>query len=367
MKKFITLMMCVLMIMMVAGCGGEVQNPDVTVSGGTENTTDATQTTTNATDETTVPNNTNGTENTVSNVTDPTENTKPNTGSGNSNNQSETKPDSTNPTKPDVPPTTTPSEGNTKPTNCSHKNTSLINVVVASCKQDGYSGDTYCNNCKKVITYGKPVANTTGHKTEIRNAKEATTTSSGYTGDEVCTVCGKTIVSGSVIPQLNVTTPTTPAETVDYFRSSLKENKWSVSRRYKAAEEEFLRLCNEERAKVGAPPLKWLSDAYCYATIRADEMYKKFSHTRPNGKSFSTVYSDNGVVLHNSGIAENLHFYNSKCDYADDATRYAAMLFDTWMREPNHKALILNPEKNYTTIVIEKDTILCVQHFFSLD
>jgi len=37
---------------------------------------------------------------------------------------------------------------------CAHANTSVVNKKNATCKDPGYSGDTYCNDCKKVIKAG---------------------------------------------------------------------------------------------------------------------------------------------------------------------------------------------------------------------
>ena len=38
-----------------------------------------------------------------------------------------------------------------------HKNTELINVATATKEKEGYTGDTYCNDCKKVIKEGTAI------------------------------------------------------------------------------------------------------------------------------------------------------------------------------------------------------------------
>lgn len=48
--------------------------------------------------------------------------------------------------------------------------------------------------------------------------------------------------------------------------------------------EEVLALCNAERAKVGAPPLRLDSHLQRVAGYRADEIVERFSHTRRNGE-----------------------------------------------------------------------------------
>lgn len=119
-----------------------------------------------------------------------------------------------------------------------HQHTKLINKKDATCEEKGYSGDTYCEDCKQIIKTGKAI-NPTGHdwdkgtvkkaatcesdgikeyicktckktkeetiaptghtKTEIRNKKQATCKEEGYTGDTYCVTCGKKLASGETI------------------------------------------------------------------------------------------------------------------------------------------------------------------------
>lgn len=102
----------------------------------------------------------------------------------------------------------------TKTTACSHTETTIQNKTNATCTENGYSGDTYCNACNKVIKNGSQI-NATGHNTEIRNQKSATTTSEGYTGDTYCKTCGVKIASGTVISKIeNNAQQDTNAQTV---------------------------------------------------------------------------------------------------------------------------------------------------------
>lgn len=80
-----------------------------------------------------------------------------------------------------------------------HQHTKLINKKDATCEEKGYSGDTYCEDCKQIIKTGKAI-DPTGHtKTEIRNKKQATCKEEGYTGDTYCVTCGKKLASGETI------------------------------------------------------------------------------------------------------------------------------------------------------------------------
>ena len=66
--------------------------------------------------------------------------------------------------------------------------------------------------------------------------------------------------------------------------------------------QEVLRLVNIERAKVGAEPLRFADDLAASAYVRATELPKKFSHTRPNGTRCFTAMPQNGGHV----LGENL-------------------------------------------------------------
>ena len=70
---------------------------------------------------------------------------------------------------------------------CEHKNTEIINKKDATCTQTGYTGDTYCTDCNKLLGMGKELA-ALGHDYKATVTKQPTTTEEGirtYT----CTRC----------------------------------------------------------------------------------------------------------------------------------------------------------------------------------
>ena len=121
-----------------------------------------------------------------------------------------------------------------------HQHTEVRNVKEATCKEEGYTGDTYCTDCGEKLSDGKSIPKkdhdyevkehkdatctkagytlfickkcrnekreeipAAGHlHTEIKNAKEATCMKAGYTGDMYCKDCGEKISSGEVIAKL---------------------------------------------------------------------------------------------------------------------------------------------------------------------
>ena len=99
---------------------------------------------------------------------------------------------------------------------------------------------------------------------------------------------------------------------------------------------EVVRLVNVERTKRGLSKLTATTALTNAANKRATEMHTKFSHTRPNGKAWSTVLKDYKISYSTSG--ENI------------AAGYAtpAAVVKGWMESPGHKSNILN--KNYKKI-----------------
>lgn len=97
-------------------------------------------------------------------------------------------------------------------------------------------------------------------------------------------------------------------------------------------------LVNAERAKVNLPALTMSEDLNKAAQIRAVETTKSFSHTRPNGKSFSSVLSENNISFRGAG--ENIAW----------GQKTPEAVVNAWMNSKGHRANILN--KNYTSIGI---------------
>ncbi len=79
---------------------------------------------------------------------------------------------------------------------CKHGDTVVKDKRKVTCTRDGYSGDTYCRECEKVIEKGEVLA-ARGHEAEDGvNAREATCTQAGYTGDIICASCGEVLEEG---------------------------------------------------------------------------------------------------------------------------------------------------------------------------
>ena len=119
-----------------------------------------------------------------------------------------------------------------------HENTEVHNVKEATCAQEGYTGDTYCEDCGTLLSTGKSIPKTahtwdagkvtqkatcttkgittftctvcestrteevpaTGHTNKLTKfAKNASCKSEGYTGDIYCQDCGALLEDGKII------------------------------------------------------------------------------------------------------------------------------------------------------------------------
>lgn len=104
----------------------------------------------------------------------------------------------------------------------------------------------------------------------------------------------------------------------------------SASIQSSSAASEVVRLTNSARSQNGYAALiedGALSDA---AAVRAREIARSFSHTRPSGASFSSALSESGVSYLRAG--ENIA----------SGQKSASEVVNAWMNSPGHRANILN-------------------------
>lgn len=104
----------------------------------------------------------------------------------------------------------------------------------------------------------------------------------------------------------------------------------SASIQSSSAASEVVRLTNSARSQNGYAALVEdgaLSEA---AAVRAREIARSFSHTRPSGASFSSALSESGVSYLRAG--ENIA----------SGQKSASEVVNAWMNSPGHRANILN-------------------------
>ena len=99
---------------------------------------------------------------------------------------------------------------------------------------------------------------------------------------------------------------------------------------------QVVELVNAERAKYGLSALTVDAKVQQAALVRAKESVQSFSHTRPNGSSFSTALTEAGVSYRRAG--ENIAY----------GQRTPQQVMNAWMNSSGHRANILN--EDFTTI-----------------
>lgn len=116
----------------------------------------------------------------------------------------------------------------------------------------------------------------------------------------------------------------------------------------KQAQQDILRLVNEEREKTGAAPLK-LHEQLCRAAqLRAEETTVLFEHTRPDQTSCFTVLEEFGITNYQAA-GENIAWRESYLGTAEN-------IMIGWMNSPGHKANILKAEFTHLGVgCVEKD------------
>lgn len=111
-----------------------------------------------------------------------------------------------------------------------------------------------------------------------------------------------------------------------------QENRTVIEQRIENRNENFaqevLRLVNKERARVGVAPLRLADDLQTATAIRAREIVRVFSHTRPDGSDCFTVMRNRGRTC-----GENIAAGNSS----------ASATVKQWMNSDGHRKNILNP------------------------
>lgn len=102
---------------------------------------------------------------------------------------------------------------------------------------------------------------------------------------------------------------------------------------------DVLALVNQERAKNGLSALAWGTTCEGAANTRAREIVTNYSHTRPNGSSWSTTCP---IPQTGGKSGENLN--------AGNAAVSPRTVVASWMNSPDHRKNILDPDFKYLSV-----------------
>ena len=75
---------------------------------------------------------------------------------------------------------------------CKHSETEVRGSKAATCKEEGYTGDTYCKKCNELLVQGNKIAKTENHVWNAGAVTEPATAAKNGVKTFTCTVCGKT-------------------------------------------------------------------------------------------------------------------------------------------------------------------------------
>ena len=105
-------------------------------------------------------------------------------------------------------------------------------------------------------------------------------------------------------------------------------------------------LVNEERAKEGLSSVTFNSELNRIANIRASEVMQTSGHTRPDGSSWSTLFSENKISVGTCG--ENILSMSGMSDIVGTA-------MSAWMGSQVHRDNIMNGNYNHIGVGIVQD------------
>lgn len=178
-----------------------------------------------------------------------------------------------------------------------------------------FNSSTRTYTAREYVAQLNVVGDTGNGITGLRNLLQETDMLSGSTVDNTITVpedpgeSDRPSEPGT--PEIPDPPPTPPAG------PSTQEQEWEV-----------LRLVNQHRMEMGLQPLSVFSALQEAASLRARELYRSPSHTRPDGSDYSTVFSQLDIPA--TSWAENIA----------SGQKDAADVMNSWLNSPGHRANI---------------------------
>lgn len=217
------------------------------------------------------------------------------------------------------------------------------------------------NSCQTIIQYGNSCQTVTGNNSasqpvsQNRTTEQATTqrtseqsttqlTTERPTAEQPAT---QATTEQPAAEKENSTEAATPAEpkTEDVTVGSMSEDQASAAG-------QVLDLVNQNRSSAGLHTLRLDAELCAAAQIRANEIVSSFSHTRPDGRKFSTVLTDNGIRFTAAG--ENIAWGQTS----------SSQVMNAWMNSDGHRANIMN--STYTKLGVGHVTVGGRQYWVQL-
>jgi uncharacterized protein YkwD len=149
------------------------------------------------------------------------------------------------------------------------------------------------------------------------------------------TACAAVLVSAVIGLTAGGSVDAAPAPPDIVVRSDPGALSWSV---WSTPERNVLKLHNQARTSRGLSALSGTDALGRAAARRCSEITSRFSHTRPNGKSWSTVLGEFGISYRLAG--ENIAYGYSS----------AGSVHNAWMNSKGHRDNILRSSFRYAGV-----------------
>lgn len=104
---------------------------------------------------------------------------------------------------------------------CEHAKTEVRNAKPEKCTEDGYTGDTYCLDCGKLVKAGSVIP-APGHTEQVVTGTPATCVATGLTDGKVCSVC-KVVLEAQKVIDKNPSNHAGPTSVVPEVPATMKE------------------------------------------------------------------------------------------------------------------------------------------------
>lgn len=226
----------------------------------------------------------------------------------------------------------------------------IVTIVFTACGKDKTSSsNTSANN--SVSSFDSVVTSSSARTpiTETSTPPEVTTAAPSVTTQTPpqTTAPKVTTKAPTTTKAPQVTTQAPPVTTTAPQKQLIVPNAAQCA----VIENEIMRLVNEYRASLGIAPYGIESKLIQGARIRAKECSTtgNFGHIRPNGTSFSTVFTEVGYT---SGGASAENLAATDCEVINGQIYFtcsdielkavARHLFELWKASPDHNKIMIN-------------------------
>ncbi len=122
-------------------------------------------------------------------------------------------------------------------------------------------------------------------------------------------------------------------------------------------------LVNDLRSSLQLGPVEKNETLREAANIRAVEIEKSFSHTRPNGQDPFSVFEELDTKYYYQMVGENL----AMATFIGDEESMSELVMEGWIESKDHYQTMINPDYNEIGIGVHYDgEILYVTQFFGI-